>query len=107
MHQQNQQLIQALHDCAMECDHCFNACFQEQDVKMMARCIQLDRACAEICHLTASFSASGSEMLSTMLKACAEACEMCAEECAKHEMDHCKRCAEACRKCAEACRNAA
>ena len=33
-HEQHQELIQALHDCAAECNHCFDACLQEEDVKM-------------------------------------------------------------------------
>lgn len=36
---QYQSVIQALNACAATCDHCYAACFQEQDLKMMARCI--------------------------------------------------------------------
>ncbi len=105
MHQQNQELIQTLLDCAIECNHCFDACLQEENVKMMARCIKLDRDCADHCMQAASMLSSNSELVKIMLKMCADCCDMCAEECEKHEHDHCKRCAEACRKCAEACRN--
>lgn len=48
-HQENQQLIQTLHECVAACNHCFDACLQEDNVKMMAECIKLDRECADIC----------------------------------------------------------
>ncbi|MGZ5243680.1 MAG: four-helix bundle copper-binding protein [Bacteroidia bacterium] len=105
MHQENQQLIQTLIDCANECNHCYHACLQEQDVKMMARCIMLDRDCADICMMTAKMLASGSELSAQMLRLCAEACDACGAECAKHEHEHCQRCAESCKKCADACRS--
>lgn len=103
---QYQSVIQALNECAAACDHCYNACFQEQDLKMMARCIQLDRDCAEICKLTSSALARDSEAAKTLLQACAEICRMCGEECAKHEAQHCQECAQACKRCEEACRSA-
>jgi hypothetical protein len=31
-------------------------------------------------------------------------CEACAEECARHDMEHCRACADACRRCADECR---
>ncbi len=110
MHQssQYQSVIEALNACAASCDHCYQACFQEQDLKMMARCIQLDRDCAEICKLTASALARSSEIATTLLQACAEICRACGEECAQHgeHMEHCRECAEACKRCEEACRAA-
>ncbi|MEO6327812.1 MAG: four-helix bundle copper-binding protein [Ginsengibacter sp.] len=39
--------------CAAICNHCASSCTQEQDVKMMAGCIQLDMECAAICYATA------------------------------------------------------
>ena len=60
-HQQFQSCIEACNDCADACDHCAAACLQEQDVKMMARCIALDVDCAQICRLAASFMARGSQ----------------------------------------------
>jgi len=107
-HEQNKQLLDALSNCAAECNHCAAACLDEQDVKMLARCIKLDIDCAEICMLTASYVARGSEHAQHLLDECAEICDACAEECEKHAqmgMEHCKRCAEACRDCAEACRS--
>jgi len=103
-HEQNQGLIEALAKCAAECNHCATACLDEQDVKMLARCIKLDIDCAEICALAASYVSRGSEHAQHILNECAEICEACATECEKHShMEHCKRCAEECRSCAEIC----
>lgn len=104
-HEQNKQLLDALNNCAAECNHCTTACLEEQDVQMLTKCIRLDIDCAAICTLTASLVARGSEHGRHMLKECAEVCNACAEECEKHasHMEHCKRCAETCRACAEAC----
>lgn len=103
-HKENQSLIDALNNCAAECNHCATACLDEQDVKMLSNCIKLDLDCAEICRMTAGFVARGSAHARHILTECAEICNACAEECEKHShMQHCKDCAEACRKCAEAC----
>jgi Domain of Unknown Function (DUF326) len=103
-HENNIELIDALNNCIMECNHCAAACLEEADVKMLTRCIKLDIDCADICSLTASLIARGSEHANHLLEECAEVCGACAEECEKHsQMEHCKQCAEACRACAEAC----
>ena len=104
MHTQNQTLLDALNACVAACEHCATACLQEDDVKMMARCIANDRDCADICRLTATLLARGSQHGKHLLRECIEVCEICAAECEKHDDDHCKQCAEACRRCAEACR---
>lgn len=105
-HEQNKSLLEALNNCAAECNHCATACLEEDDVKMLARCIKLDIDCADVCQLTASLIARGSKHGNHLLKECAEICDACAEECEKHanHMEHCKSCAEECRKCAEECR---
>ena len=103
-HEKNQALIDTLNNCATECSHCAMACLGEQDVKMLAQCIKLDLDCADICRLTASLLARGSEHGIHLLEECAEVCDACAEECEKHShMEHCKHCAEVCRHCAEEC----
>ena len=103
-HKENQSLIDALNNCAAECNHCATACLDEKDVTMLAKCIKLDIDCAQICSLTAGFVARGSEHASHLMPECADICNACAEECEKHShMEHCQKCAEACRKCAEAC----
>lgn len=106
-HQQDETCIEACNACADACDHCATACLQEQDVKMMARCIALDMDCAQICRLTASCMARGSEFVHAMCQLCAEICEACGDECAKHPMGHCQECAQACRRCAAECRRMA
>ena len=103
-HKKNQSLIEILNHCAAVCNHCAMACLDVQDVKMLARCIQLDIDCAAICSLAAGFVARGSEHAGHLLRECADLCNACAEECEKHKaMEHCQDCAEACRKCAAAC----
>ena len=105
-HQTNQAAITALNECATVCNHCFSACLAEQDVTMLAACINLDRDCADICQVVSSFLSRGSEHGKHLLKECIEICEKCAAECEKHahHHEHCKQCAEACRRCAEACK---
>lgn len=98
------QLVDTLLACAMACEFCAASCLHEDDVKMMARCIELDRDCADICMLAAEMLTRDSMHAHKLLALCAEICEACAAECEKHAHDHCKACAEACRKCAEACR---
>jgi len=104
-HQENKELLDALANCIAECNHCATACLNEQDVKMLTKCIQLDLDCAAICQLTSEFISRGSENAKLMTDACAKVCEACAKECEKHnKMEHCKRCAEACRQCADLCK---
>lgn len=98
-------MIKTLYDCAAHCNHCADACLDEDDVKKMVDCIRLDRICAATCIATAKALSVKSNDYGSLVKACQEICEKCAAECAKHEADHCKKCAEACRKCAEACSN--
>ena len=99
--------IEACNACAAACDHCATACLQEEDVKMMARCIALDMDCAQICRLATAYMARGSQFAKEFCRLCADICEACAEECGKHQHDHCQECARACRRCAEECRRMA
>lgn len=102
-----QSCIQACYDCAAACDFCSTACLQEEDPKMMARCIELDMECAAICRLAASSMARRSEFAEDICALCAEICEECGNECSKHSMDHCQACAQACMRCAQECRDMA
>ncbi len=105
-YQKYQECIDACLECAMQCEQCATACLQEDNIKMMLKCIQLDRDCADICINTARLLARGSEHGVHLMRECAEVCEKCAEECEKYDyIDHCKMCAEACRRCAEECRS--
>lgn len=99
----NQNLIHALGNCINHCNHCADACLDEDDVKMMVKCIRLDRVCAEVCSTLNQVLATGYSDIDDLVRYCQKICTACAEECSKHEAQHCKDCADACRKCAEAC----
>jgi hypothetical protein len=106
MRSHDQQMLNALTECASACHYCSVSCLREEDIGMMAECIRLDMDCAQICELTAAFLSRESDHTRHLLKECAEICQKCAEECARHaHLDHCKECAEACRKCAHMCSN--
>src|SRR5437588_11247178 len=94
-HQKYQSCIHACIACTIACEHCASECLHEQDVKTMARCVELDRDCADICALAMRFMSRGSEFAARLCVLCAEICEACAQECAKHDNEHCKRYAEA------------
>jgi hypothetical protein len=96
-------LIGKLTACAMICEYCENGCLNESDVTMMARCIELDRDCADICLLTARLLQRESEISHEFLAICEKACRLCALECSKHDNDHCRKCTEFCQECADAC----
>ncbi len=103
---QQNELIRSLLQCAVECEHCANACLDEGDhLPMMVNCIRLDRDCATICRSTADLIIRGSEISDKALEICAEICTKCAEECGSHDMDHCQECSKACMECAEACKS--
>ncbi|MDQ1812029.1 four-helix bundle copper-binding protein [Massilia sp. CCM 9210] len=96
--------IEACHSCATACDECASACLQEDDVKMMARCIALDIDCAHLCRAAAGFMARGSQFARALCQVCADVCDACGEECARHQAAHCQACSQACRRCADECR---
>ncbi len=104
--QKHQDLIRILLECAFTCENCATACLQEDDVKMMARCIALDRDCSDICLQAARLLQRNSEVSKEFLQVCEQICRMCADECSKHTDEHCQRCAQACRSCADACSRA-
>ena len=96
--------ITACNECAEACDYCEAACLKEREVAKLARCIQLDIDCAELCRLAVSYMSRESEHAETVCELCATLCEACARECSQHAMKHCQDCAQACRRCAEECR---
>lgn len=106
-YQNSQSCIEACVTCAQECEHCADACLGEKNVAEMARCIRLDRDCAQACWMAAGFMSRGSESIGAACELCAEICATCADECMKHQHDHCKRCAEVCRRCADECQRMA
>lgn len=103
MNEKISNLVQKLGVCQGVCNYCFNACLQEEDVKMMTRCIKMDKSCSEICGTTLSFVASSCGLTADILPVCIKACRACAEECEKHDYQHCQDCAKACKECAKAC----
>ncbi|WP_408006372.1 four-helix bundle copper-binding protein [Pseudalkalibacillus sp. A8] len=104
-HEKYQSLINTLHECMVACNHCYDACLREDDVKMMVDCIRLDRECADMCAFLEQALGRGTPFTTELVKACADICEACGNECKKHDHDHCQKCADACFKCADACRN--
>ncbi len=102
-----EECIQACLECMEACNRCYSSCLSEENVKMMAGCIRLDRECADICAFAAKSMQSSSPFAKQICELCAEICEACGNECKKHEAEHCQRCAEACFKCAEVCRGMA
>jgi hypothetical protein len=103
MHRENESVIAALNNCVALCNHCFDACLKENDIKPLADCIALDRQCADVCSLTAGWLAAGHKFADRLKSLCADICNACAAECEKHEHNHCRECARACRDCAAAC----
>jgi Domain of Unknown Function (DUF326) len=100
--------IEACLRCAAICNHCASSCTQEEDVKMMAGCIQLDMECAAICYAAAQLMSMGSSKAMELCRICADICEACGAECAKHtHSQHCQECAAACKECAAECRKMA
>lgn len=99
--------IDACLQCASICNHCASSCTQEEDVKMMSRCIQLDMECAAICYAAAQLMSLGSDKAKNLCGICATICEACGNECGKHQTEHCQECSKACKQCAEGCRKMA
>ena len=95
--------IDACLESAAICNHCASSCLKEKEVKMMARCIQLDMECADICYTAARLMSLGSTRAEEYCRLCADICSECADECSRHDNEHCRECAEACRHCAEEC----
>jgi hypothetical protein len=103
-HEQYYSVIETLHDCMTACNHCYDACLKEDDVKMMSECIRYDRECADICGYLEQALARNTPFIAEIAELCAKICEACGSECQNHHHEHCKMCAEACFKCAEECR---
>src|SRR5918996_3345413 len=59
-----QSCIDACNACAESCELCATSCLREQDVKMLERCIQLDRDCATVCWPASQFMSRDSENMS-------------------------------------------
>ncbi len=103
-HQKFQTCIDICSECAVACSHCANKDLNEDNIKMLARCIKLDYDCASACILAMKAMAGDSEFVKQICKICANICRACATECEKYaHIEHCRLCAEVCRKCAIQC----
>ena len=98
-----QSCIDACIRCAAACDHCAASCLREDDVEMMALCIQLDIECSTVCRTAVQLMHLQSNHSNAMCQLCADVCNACAGECGKHDHSHCQACAAACRECAAEC----
>lgn len=98
--------IEALNECSVVCNQCYDDCLQEDTANAMARCIRLERECAEFSAFVAQALARNTEFSAEYAELCIKICEACGSECDKHahHMESCRKCAEDCFKCAEECR---
>lgn len=103
------ELIDSCFECAQACTACADACLSEDDPKALARCIQLDLDCADVCDATGRVvsrqTAFEPELARAAIEACARAVKLCGDECEQHaeHHEHCRVCMEACRRCEQAC----
>jgi hypothetical protein len=95
--------IEKCFECAAVCNHCASSCIQEENVNMMARCIQLDMECATICIATGQLMSLGNDRAKDLCRICSDICLQCAKECSKHDHVHCQACADVCNECAQEC----
>jgi hypothetical protein len=103
-HEQYQSSFDIAMACAVECEHCAEACMGQPE---MMKCSRMCLDTSESCRMLATFMVRGSYFIAPLASACAEICETCAQECEKHDMDHCKKCARSCREAAEVYRKIA
>ena len=96
-------LSHKLAECVHACNDCFNACLEENDVKMMKECIGLDRECAIICGTTLELIHANGHFMKEILSLCEKTCRACANECGKFPQKHCQECAKICDECTKVC----
>src|SRR3954462_6100684 len=107
-HSPMQEAIDAALACVRACETCATECLEEQGIGALRDCIRLDRDCADVCALSASYMARESRFHPQLCQLCAEICDACAAECERFpHLIHCRECAEACRRCADCCRSMA
>lgn len=102
IHEKYQSCFDKAMACAVECEHCAEACTGNPD---MIKCARMCLDTGETCRSLATLMVRGSYFIAPLAKACAEICDTCASECEKHNMDHCKKCAEACHTAVETYRH--
>ncbi len=90
--------------CRQSCETChYNCCLPNGS----AECGRLCLDCAEICRVTETLLARGSQWAPKMAALCAEVCDACAAQCEQSSSEYCAACAQACRECARLCREIA
>ena len=100
----NETLIITLDNCIYHCNHCADACLDEENISHMVDCIRTDRVCAEVCSALKNILAGSYTDLQGLVNYCEQICRECSEECEKHKSQHCQDCAKACRECEQACK---
>ncbi len=104
VHEQYQSSFDIALKCAVECEHCAEACMGQTD---MVKCARTCLDCAEICRTISTYIVRGSRFISDLARTCAEICQACADECSSHDMKHCQKCAQACRDAVKEYKNIA
>lgn len=100
---ERKKLVIKLAECLNACNTCFDACLNDNHVKIMTECIRLCRECSSICCNALVLIHDGSRFNRLVLNICILACQRCADECRKFAHPHCRECAEACDACRQAC----
>ncbi len=101
VHEEYQSSFDVAMYCAVECEHCAEACIGHAE---MVQCARTCLDCAEICRTAAIYMVRGSRFIPHLVGTCVEICEACAKECEKYDQPHCQKCAQACRQAVEAYR---
>ncbi len=70
-----QSCIEACLKCAALCNHCASECLTEEEVKVMAKCIQKDMECAAVCYVAAQLMSLGSDKATDFCTVWAETVE--------------------------------
>ena len=99
VHEKYQSSFDTATKCAVECEHCAQACMGSEK---MNQCVRYCLDCAEMCRTISTYMVRGSDFVAQATKACAEICEACAKECESHDSEHCAKCAKACREAVDA-----
>jgi hypothetical protein len=87
-----QSCIDACMRCAEACEFCATSDLkEEQDIKMMASCAQMNRQCAAVCWTSAALMSMDSQFAKQFCNLCEDICDVCAQECERHDVDHCKK----------------
>ena len=101
------QAVRHLMFCTNICASCADACVAEGGD--MHQCIRQCLDCADICEAAGKVAlrrtGSNEPVIRAALDLAIQSAEACAAECEKHDMDHCRLCAEMCREVAQDCRN--